>query len=286
MTTKCALCAIARNEQPYLAEWAAFHLAIGFESIFIYNNDVEETSLEPLDRPSYVGRVFVKRWRSEVGLPPQVPAYDDFLATSAKDFDWVMFLDIDEFLNLKTHDSISSFVSSFDQVDAVAINWRIFGSSGHQSFSDDLVIRRFDLASLPTFSPNVHVKTIFRPGAVLGAAIHSPHFRPDAVMVNPNGTRLVTDVNAQQRVEYSVAQINHYFTKSFAEFAVKRERGRGDLEDGNREKYRTKEAFYAYDLNDEKDSSIQRFIPALQAFLTQEDIVASSSPEAVGKSPV
>ena len=34
-----ALCAIARHEEDYLAEWIDYHLALGFDHIFIYDND-------------------------------------------------------------------------------------------------------------------------------------------------------------------------------------------------------------------------------------------------------
>ncbi|MCR5563010.1 MAG: glycosyltransferase family 2 protein [Desulfovibrio sp.] len=32
------ICAIAKNETPFLEEWARFHLSTGFEHIFVYDN--------------------------------------------------------------------------------------------------------------------------------------------------------------------------------------------------------------------------------------------------------
>ena len=42
---KSAVCAVARNENAYLLEWIDYHLNLGFDKIFLYdNNDPEDDS--------------------------------------------------------------------------------------------------------------------------------------------------------------------------------------------------------------------------------------------------
>lgn len=43
---KSAICSIARNENEYLDEWVTYHLNLGFDHIFIYdNNNPDDCSL-------------------------------------------------------------------------------------------------------------------------------------------------------------------------------------------------------------------------------------------------
>lgn len=256
---RALLCAIARDEGPYLAEWIAFHLRIGFDRIVIYDNE----SAEPIT-PALAGdaadRVEVRPWPSTSGQAPQVPAYDDCLRRDGPAFDWVMFLDIDEFLNVKRHDSLSAFLQAYARYDGVALNWRIFGSSGLVENDGRPVAERFLHACSLEFPAAAVVKTIFKPSSVVSVGVHSPMFKPHARLVNTSRKRLNAEMNAlQPDVKFNVAQVNHYFVKSRAEFDRKRARGRADVADGEALKYRHEGEFAAYDRNEEEDLSILRF---------------------------
>ena len=50
------LCAIVRNEAPYLAEWALFHRMIGFDRIVVYENDSDNSTPKILERAETSGR--------------------------------------------------------------------------------------------------------------------------------------------------------------------------------------------------------------------------------------
>jgi hypothetical protein len=43
---KAGIVAVAKDEHPYLLEWLAFHFAIGFDHIWVYDNE----SAPPLSR--------------------------------------------------------------------------------------------------------------------------------------------------------------------------------------------------------------------------------------------
>ena len=36
---KCAICAIAKNENDYINEWCKYHLNLGFDEIYIFDNN-------------------------------------------------------------------------------------------------------------------------------------------------------------------------------------------------------------------------------------------------------
>ena len=255
---KIDLCAIAKNEGLYLEEWINFHLRIGFDSITVYDNESTDGGTVPLHGR---GRVHVRSWPTPTGASPQITAYNDFLIRAMGQSDWVMFLDIDEFLNLKAQDNVHDFIKSFNTVDGIAINWRMFGSSGEITRSPLGVLKRFKSASLRSFPPNAHIKTIFRPSAVSKVSVHSPVFLEGAKLVDTRGFALpATEANVLQHdINFDVAQINHYFVKSGEEFEIKRARGRADFATDDDNRFRRSEEFSAYDRNDELDDTIARF---------------------------
>ena len=91
-----------KNEGAFLLEWIAYHKIIGFTDIVILSNDCEDGSDEMLDHLSKSGEI--------IHLRNDGP-YDDrgiqFAALkladrqkAVKEADWIMHLDIDEFLNI------------------------------------------------------------------------------------------------------------------------------------------------------------------------------------------
>ena len=257
MNGKYGLCAIAKNEGPYIVEWIDFHLRIGFDHVTVYDNDSTDEGLSALR--SYRNTTVID-WPSVVGRNNQNAAYEDYFHKYAPHFEWVMHLDVDEFLNLKKFSTLKSFLDEFDDVDGVAVNWRMFGSSGLKKYEPGSVLSRFERASLSSFPPNAHVKTIYRPKSIERPYQHSPVFKNNAVLVDTQHRVLPEHANVYNHdIDLQNAQINHYFTKSYEEFLIKRARGKADVpdeEDPN--KYRELVEFDYYDRNEEEDTTILR----------------------------
>lgn len=258
------LCAIVRNEGRYLEEWAAFHLAIGFDHIVLYDNDSTDASPALFARRGWPRYVTVVPWPTIPPHEPQRPAYADFLERHRDRARWVAFLDADEFLNLKRHASLAGFLDDYPDVAAIGINWRLFGSAFKSDYEPGFVIDRFTRAARPNYYKHQHVKTICRPEFIGTVDIHSPGFRDGAIFVSPNRTRRDLTQNAEQPyIDLGIAQINHYFAKSRAEFEIKRARGRAALRQDDLAKYRPYSDFIIHDRNEEEDVSILRWRPAL-----------------------
>ena len=245
------LAAIARDETKYVGEWVTHHVGLGFDKVIIYDNESQT--------PLQCKEATVKYWPSTPDAAPQALAYNDCLNENGSHFDWVIFLDLDEFLNLKKHTSVKEFLADYANVDAICINWRMFGSSGRVNDEVQPVTERFVYASEKEFPPNAHVKTFFRPEAVSYANVHVPTLREGRLAVSVQGNRLKQELSSLNfDVDYSTAQINHYFTKSLREFSEKRKRGRADVADGAEGKHREEKEFEAYDRNEVRDDSILR----------------------------
>ncbi len=251
--------AIAKDEGPYLEEWADHHLSLGFDRIHIYANEGAVTrAYAPLRRAPFARRVWITPWRLR-RRPPQVPAYADCLSRYRRRAEWLMFLDLDEFLNLKAHPTLAAFMAEHASADAVAVHWRMFGSSGQEAPDGRPVLQRFTRAAPAAFGPNAHVKTIFRPRAALRPGVHVPELKPAARLVDTLGRPLAPGLDSlHHEITLERAQVNHYFTRSRAEFMQKRARGRADVRDGDPVKHRAASEFEAYDRNEEEDLTILR----------------------------
>ena len=206
---KTALCCIAKNEDRYIHEWVDYHLKLGFDKIYIYCDDW----LCPVEESQSVTIISIR------GVShPQLPAYNHFLACLAKPYDYVMFLDVDEFLVLKKHSSVSDFLSC--KTESIGINWVLFGDNGLTDDGSNGVLNRFTCSQ---GSPNKHIKSLVR--VTEGIKMQTPH--------NPYGDWLGSDGQMHtyafcENGNTQEAQVNHYFCKTYEEWKQKQARGCAD----------------------------------------------------------
>ena len=259
------LCAIVKNEAPYLAEWALFHRMIGFDRIVVYENDSDDSTPGLLDRLKRAGVIDEHvRW-ANIPTSPQVSAYVD--ATLKCRTDWIMFLDADEFLNIFSRAPVNDFLARFaPDVSCVAVNWRIFGSSGAKTFAPELVLERFIRAAAAHHAVNRHVKSFFRPRYASAVHMHAPILASRRAALASGAPLTMADHGIADRLDWSAAQVNHYFGKSPEEYAAKRRRGVAHVHDGDPLKFAhyTDQLFRAHDLNDELDDSLAWALPELK----------------------
>jgi hypothetical protein len=256
---RLAICAIAKNEGRYIAEWITHHLRLGFDRIVLYDNgSTDDTAAVAGQWP---GQVVVIPWLDRPGQMAQHAAYAHFLREHAPTADWLMWLDCDEFVNPKRHDTMPAFLADTPYA-AIGVNWRMFGSAGLAADDGRSVRERFTMASLPDFGPNHIIKTVVRAEAVLAPGIHSPSLRPGYVLVSPSGRPLKpSPAVRQEAVEHDLISVNHYFTKSRSEWTVKRDRGTADTLPERGRRIRNDAEFAFNNRNDVEERSILRFLP-------------------------
>ncbi|MFT6169838.1 MAG: hypothetical protein ACJAR9_001962 [Celeribacter sp.] len=147
-----------------------------------------------------------------------------------KSADIALFFDVDEYLvldGLPMGDLIGD-------ADAVPLRWHLFGHSGHSTFDDSPVSKRFTQAAPDGINlPLAHFfKTLHRPAAFRELGIHRPKGK-EARWITASGKRLPPAFAAQQsRInlfgvphEGERAWLNHYSVRSIEEFVLKSARG-------------------------------------------------------------
>ncbi len=251
-TRTAAAVITAKNEGCYLLECIAHNRAVGFEHVFIYTNDNSDGSDTLLDA---LGRTpFVTVIRNEVGplASPQVKAYEHsiHLLRALRDFEWVSYFDVDEFLvPAEHHDhSIIETVTALrrrypshptaavdpagspsrQRPSAICYNWNWYGSQGRIRRQDGLVQERFSHSAA-----NGLVKSLVRLADIgTMALIHMPG--PDGLaFVNAAFDPITVGLNCMiDPPDAAHGTLNHYYQKSFEEFGVKSHRGRGGAPGG------------------------------------------------------
>jgi Glycosyl transferase family 2 len=231
---QCSVVTSIRNEGPWLLEWVAHYIALGVKNIIIYHNDVDDGSSALIEALSRRKVIIVVENRLNASVSPQKKAYNAACQFSGllHRSEWAAFLDSDEFVwplldGLDTIDDcinrICESSADKDRIDAIQLHWRWFSSIKEYEWAPGPVTRRFRLSG-----PNSHTKSIVNTASLWDmVGIHIPTLTvARGASVNSNGESidLTPEVNPPA---YGVAQVNHYFAKSFQEFSLKKKRGRG-----------------------------------------------------------
>lgn len=132
-----SICAIFKNEAPYLKEWIEFHKIVGVEHFYLYNNNSTDEYLEILNPYIKSGIVEIKDWPFAQG---QMLAYSDFIKTKSNETKWVGFIDLDEYVVPNKTDNIYDFLKKHENKTSVLMYWRQMGSSGLISRDKDSLI--------------------------------------------------------------------------------------------------------------------------------------------------
>ncbi len=212
-----AVVAIVMDEADYLEEWLAYHLALGVDHFFIYDNGSTDGSAELLER--YINHGLVTRIDWPIG-GGQLAAYNHALRMFGDATRWLAYFDPDEFVVPLVDDDIPALLARYPDAAVLRVPRVEFGFSGHRTRPDGLTIDEYtgvaDVLGLdPTLPPRV--KSIVQPRAVSAVDIHLA-FPADA----PEPGQPTRTYEAELR---GIVQLNHYYTRSFEEFGDKRFRG-------------------------------------------------------------
>jgi len=133
----------ARWETECIVEWLCYHRHIGFDHVYLYCNDDDPTELYEAVLPFIGDNGFVDFFH--FGLQGhQREMYFHFLKNYVFECDWFMFLDVDEFIVLKHHETVGVFLDSFEiQPDAVYFFWRPVGHNGYMNRPRGAVIPQY-----------------------------------------------------------------------------------------------------------------------------------------------
>lgn len=221
-----SICAIFKNETKYLKEWIEYHRLVGVDHFYLYNNN-------SLDRSAEVLRPYIKQnivtltsWPDCLGnipdekaylwsLSTQISAFENAILLRAKETNWMVIVDIDEFLIPIHGDLLTDILERHKQELGVILEKEFYDASRIDVLPKrNLVIEAVDLMGSPQLPLQKSVeKVIFKPEAC--EVFSWPPFRP----VFKNGQKAVLAAKGEMRINQYM-----YRNKGYLYSGAKRER--------------------------------------------------------------
>lgn len=227
--SKVAICAVAKDEGPYIKEWVGHYLGLGVSHIYIYdNNDADTADMELVAGP-HVTVIPLRGQSALEAMGRQAGVYGDAYRRYGHLYGWMGFFDIDEFVDIDGMD-IPTFLSQplYAGTSVVRLHWRYYGDNGLVHYEDRPVQERFrepapvdvKYADLRN-AENRYVKSFARTGLPeMQADVHSPRYFGaacrDATGHFQYASRTVEDI------VLASARVRHYGTKTIEEYIRRR----------------------------------------------------------------
>jgi glycosyltransferase involved in cell wall biosynthesis len=239
---RLGIVSVFQNEGGSLKEWIRFHQAQGFTRFYLFDDKSTDNSREVL-------APFVADGTVTLGVTSDLPkfvagrqpeAFNIGLRQARGECDWVALIDADEFV-FSPNGNIADHLPKNPLVTGVAMWWRIFGSSHHETPPPSGVLLSFTRsAKFPTtlrdatqiyelqnsffgdrgrvISGNIlQVKCILRPRMIREYHIHRPT-KYWGRLIDENGK---TFEPGRHVPTHAKLRINHYWSKSLGELRTK-----------------------------------------------------------------
>lgn len=280
---RCVVCTV-KNEGPFLLEWLAYHRLIGFNRFVMFSNDCTDGThemLQALDAAGLIHHFDNSILSDDLPSDPQGRAYTRANTMEVvRESDWIMVLDGDEFLNVKTGDGTldALFAAVPNGTDAIGIQWRVFGAGGVVPLTDGLQIDLFRRAAPLDYALSTNhlaIKTLFRPDLVQRFGIHRPVYkgtsgtsRNPVLFVNGSGIDITADFlrgrwcTTPANAGYDLAQVNHYMIRAHDVFLMKKWRGTANSSNADRINFNY---FDKYNNSHDRDDGIAGWVGRVQA---------------------
>ena len=248
-----AICCIAKNENGYLDEFIKYHLKLGVDDIYIFQNNWL------YDGP--LRERFGVHFYVQDGEVQQLNAYNRFLHNPnmwIRQHDAIAFVDADEYICVRDQSrTLQDILEEFQAYPSLAINWRLFGSSRLSWDGSHDVVTRFTKCEAVL---NKHIKQVvnlkmMRENGMLSKAhFINPHYGNWAA-VNLQKNAVIGPFNTQQLDQVQPLELNHYVVKTWEECLAKCSRGRADAAC----KRNAEEFFREHDKNDIENTVAKEF---------------------------
>lgn len=213
---KIAICAVIKDEHQYLDEWIVYHKNLGIEYIHLYE---DEGSNSHEDICSKYKNVILHKLLDFITYKKgkeskQLNLYNRFIFQYFNKYDYVFFIDLDEFVTFENGYNINHLINICNKNGAVLLYWKYYGANG---IIDNPNCNVLDAYTKPSYKINdtlslnsndypyksfVRLKGQYKNNYMKHHHIHC----------------LATPIESGK---YTICWINHYITKSWEEWVDK-----------------------------------------------------------------
>jgi glycosyl transferase family 92 len=217
-------CTLFRDDADYLPEWLEFHLLVGIERFFLYDNESTDDYRDVLAPYVEEGTVVVQHWPH--AFPDAIAAaHDHCLKEHGAESRWIAFMDVDEFLFSPTGEALPETLADYESFPGVVASRKNFGTSGHVTRPPGLVIENYldRMSDDAIESWHAHfVKSIVDPSRTLRASGQHAFVYREGFAVTENREELSEKPwSYVASPTFARLQMNHYKTRSEEELRRK-----------------------------------------------------------------
>lgn len=233
---KSAVVLVVKNELSLVKHWINWYKYLEFDSIIIFDDSSTDGTKEFLLSMNNADEIILEETVGSLSdwyYERQQRCYKYIIKKYRYKYEWLAFLDVDEFLYLNKDTKINDFLERFANADGIAVNWCAYGSSGHVLRPSVSPVVAYTWHALPSRAVNRHVKSIVRPNK-LGTNWYNVHafdvdktkyFLPNGDLVTWSDTIGIISHDP----DWSVAKIMHYQCRSMEDF-VERAKKRPEID--------------------------------------------------------
>lgn len=159
----------ARDEDSIL-EWVVHHLNLGFSHIYITDHKSAIPLKEVLKN---VPSDLITIDRLDGNIDKRVMMHNASNIARDQKYDWMLYLDCDEFLILNYDTNVNDFISKYKDYDQLGLNWLMFGTNNKETFTGT-IIENFTRCDNKL---NMHIKSFLNLNSpnTQGSEPHNPH---------------------------------------------------------------------------------------------------------------
>lgn len=229
---RISICGIFKNEARFLNEWIEYHIMIGIDHFYMYNNNSEDNYLEILKPYIDNGYVTLVQWTKEHA---QMEAYQHFYENYSEETQWLSFLDIDEFLVPRYANDINEWIKKYEKYPVILIYWKMFGTGGRMKHDyNSLTIEQYTISheGYSSHKGKCIVNTDYKVAVWDNMSHHHTsvlypiwgrHIR--LYGINPFHRFVIGSVHPKIKNHAKASiQINHYWSKAWDIYDEKRQR--------------------------------------------------------------
>ena len=226
---KICICTLGKEENKYTREFVQFYEKIGVDKIFLYDNNHEDGERFDEVIEDYINKGFVEiiDWRGKKLL--QLSSMNDCYKKNNKNYDWLIFYDIDEYINLKSYSNIKLFLNEgkFSECQLIYLNLIPHTDNNHLYYENKSLFERFP-ERVPITKPEgkkLEVKFIIK-GNISKVKIFNQHYCNHKLKnCNGFGKKNTISYIHTKNPDYKYYYIDHFFSKSTEEFIDKIKKG-------------------------------------------------------------
>lgn len=260
-----SFCSIFKNEAPYMKEWIEYHLLVGVDHFYLYNNNSTDNYQEVLQPYIDKGIVTLTEWPE---VPGQITAFKHCYENYRQESNWMCFPDLDEFICPLEHNSIPEWLKRFKRYPLVMVYWRMFGTSGLLEHNNNRLLIEQYFNSWPKLTSlgKLFLNTEYEIGYYKVDMMHyflAKWNKLKIPPINQFGHFVLFGIHRHhKKVDI---QMNHYWSKAYSNYEAKHKRGSACWG----KSWKTFDKFVEYEQhNTSSDYAIYRFLIQLKLKMT------------------